>query len=172
MPPLPLPLERARRRQAGIRPWEGSRPQLPFPSSQPSCHPYSLGCPLPQGRAQSLPDKARSSRRVKGNRLLRPAWLTEGHRALQSPGQVGVRVASGAPRASFGQLRRTSTQLRTAEGWLSGQCWGDCRKRPGEESGARILLGYSGGRREGMLRPGGPLCLCREWKQSPVRGSG
>lgn len=36
------------------------------PSSQPSCHPDLPGFPLPPGRAQTLPDKARSNWRVRG----------------------------------------------------------------------------------------------------------
>ena len=84
------------------------------PSSQPSCHPDLPGFPLPPGRAQTLPDKARSNWRVRGKG--HSAWLAEGHR--RSPGQVGVTETTSAPRTSVEQLRRPVAQLDTAEGWL------------------------------------------------------
>lgn len=83
------------------------------PSSQPSCHPDLPGFPLPPGRAQTLPDKARSNWRVRGEG--HSAWLAEGHR--QSPGQVGVTETTSAPRTFLEQLRRLLAQLETAKSW-------------------------------------------------------
>lgn len=74
-------------------------PGSPLPLPSPVAIPTLLGCPLPQGRAQTLPDKARASWRVSEDSSLCPAWLTEGHRARQRPGQVGV---TGGTRCSLG----------------------------------------------------------------------
>lgn len=104
-----------------MRPWEGlgvtgSSAGLPSPSAWPSCHPYPLGCPLPQGRAQTLPDKARASWRVSEDGPLCPAWLTEGHRAPQSPGQARVTVGTCC---SLALLWTVKTTFRPSLGRLS-----------------------------------------------------
>lgn len=91
-------------------------PGSPLPLPSPVAIPTLLGCPLPQGRAQTLPDKARASWRVSEDSSLCPAWLTEGHRARQRPGQVGV---TGGTRCSLGLSCTAKKTFLPSPGLLS-----------------------------------------------------
>lgn len=163
-PQGPPPLQRAPRRPASEGRGKAQSAQLlhEAPSSQPSCHPDLPGFPLLPGRAQTLPDKARSNWRVRGEG--HSAWLAEGHR--QSPGQVGGhrddQCSRDLPRTAEKTSRRAAdcrglavrSVLGPAGKWgstLPGVLWGGCAH---------------------VLRHGEPLCFRSEWNLGPGSSSG